>query len=187
MRCNNCGAESPEDGRFCPQCGVQLVKAGAAPPPLPTAPPPGPPPLPPAGATAVQPAGVGARCVEGFIDLVIMFVIGYVLAMLTGQTTRDGYHLHGLPALLWWLAGFAYFAWFEGKAGATIGKMVVGLRVVKTDGADCDMRAAVIRTIVRPIDYFFMLGVVVMAFSKRNQRVGDMLADTVVVKAKARK
>jgi uncharacterized RDD family membrane protein YckC len=121
--------------------------------------------------------------VEGFIDLVILFVVGYVLAMLTGQTTHGGYHLHGLPAFLWWLAGFAYFAWFEGRTGATPGKMVVGLRVVKADGADCDMRAAVIRTVLRPVDYFFILGVFVMALSKRNQRLGDMLADTVVVRA----
>lgn len=44
--------------------------------------------------------------------------------MLTGGTTSEGFELTGLPALLSFVAAFAYYVLFEGLRGATIGKLL---------------------------------------------------------------
>jgi hypothetical protein len=47
-------------------------------------------------------AGKGMRVVEGIIDLVITFVILWVVASFTGQTTENGFNLTGAPARWVW-------------------------------------------------------------------------------------
>lgn len=191
--CPSCGSLGGVDQCFCHKCGFQFKK-DFSPPGHPA-----PSPLPPGQdekevfrrkngeGIALCPAGVGLRCVEGLIDIVILLILGYFFSLAAGQTTEEGFELHGAPAFLWWFAGFFYYGLFESKLGATPGKMALGLRVVKTDGSPCDSRAAIVRTVCRIVDHFLFIGVIIMLFSKRNQRLGDRLADTLVVTIKAMK
>lgn len=82
------------------------------------------------------------------------------------------------------IGALAYKFVFEGVYGYTPGKSVVGLVVVKSDGSDCTMGASVIRNILLFVDqlpFFYIIGIVLILFTDRNQRVGDLVGDTVVV------
>ncbi len=74
------------------------------------------------------------------------------------------------------LAGQEYFM------GQTIGKRLMRLRVVQTDGGRLTLANALIRNLVRVIDEdFLFVGLPLMLWSPRRQRLGDMAAHTIVV------
>ena len=85
------------------------------------------------------------------------------------------------------LLQFAYFILFEAFFAATLGKMVMGLRVVKADGSPYSWSSVIVRNLLRFIDalpVFYLIGLITVAVSKRNQRLGDMAAGTLVVRAR---
>src|SRR5712691_12035704 len=103
---------------------------------------------------------------------------------------RPGYYrFHvGGGHLLWpGLVSIAYFFVMEGFAGATLGKFVVGIRVVKEDGSKLDWSSAFIRNIARFVDAFpyflpYLVGAIsVWTSTQTRQRLGDRWAHSVVV------
>ena len=79
-------------------------------------------------------------------------------------------------------AWFNYFAICEWKWGQTIGKNATGMEVRSLDGADrLTFGQASIRNLLRIVD-FFGIGEVMIATSRRKQRLGDKAAKTVVVR-----
>lgn len=202
--CPSCGTKidagqqaSPEaDISRNPEASEIAASQEPAPPPIPQAeigpsqPTAAPPPIPQAETQqAVQEtdqslAGVGVRCVGALIDIVILFIIAYVFAGFTGHTTRDGFELRGLSAFIWWFFCIFYYIIFEGKLGATPAKMMLGLRIIKENGENCDTTAAIIRTVCRIVDHFLFIGLIIMMCSKRKQRFGDQVANTIVIKSR---
>jgi hypothetical protein len=87
------------------------------------------------------------------------------------------------------LASFAitvlYFTIMEGFFGATIGKFATGIRVVKEDGSKLDFPPALIRNLLRIIDaiFFYLVGAIFVWTSPLKQRLGDRVANTVVITA----
>jgi uncharacterized protein len=78
-------------------------------------------------------------------------------------------------------AWFNYFAFCEWRWGQTIGKNATGLEVRSSDGSErLTYGQASIRNVLRLID-FFVIGELMIASSKRKQRLGDKAAKTVVV------
>ncbi|MGO8917216.1 MAG: RDD family protein [Stellaceae bacterium] len=137
-------------------------------------------------------AGLGVRSLEGLIDLLVCFAILYGVAAITGHTTSDdgsiGFEMWGVPAVAGYVLCFAYYVVLEAMLGATIGKLVTKLRVVRErDGAPIDWRAAVIRNLFRLIDGFllYLVGFLTICFSSKRQRFGDMVAGTIVVRRAA--
>ena len=74
--------------------------------------------------------------------------------------------------------------------GRTLGKMALGLRVVRDDGGPITFRQALVRGLVglaleRPglvlLGFGPALGMIVAMFSARGKRIGDMAAGTVVL------
>ncbi|WP_425060401.1 hypothetical protein SCACP_10960 [Sporomusa carbonis] len=130
-------------------------------------------------------AGVGIRAAATVIDGFILMVTTAVMAVISG-TVDSSIQLDGLPYFYSLLLGFCYYSYFEGLHGATPGKLLCGLKVVKTDGFPCDLRAAVVRTICRIIDGLFgyLVGAVLVWTSTRNQRLGDRLTNTMVIRVK---
>jgi uncharacterized RDD family membrane protein YckC len=136
---------------------------------------------------AMEPVGVGRRAVAVLIDSILLFVVGYLLAIGTGQTSQSGFNLAGGPAFLWLGIGLAYFIVMEATRGATLGKLAMRLKVVKQDGTPMDWQASVVRNVLRLIDgfLFYLVGAIVVWVSKSRQRLGDMAAHTIVVSARA--
>jgi len=135
----------------------------------------------------MEAVGVGRRAVAVIIDGILLMVVGYALAMVMGGTSSTGFNLAGAPALLFFLIAFAYFTVMEKTQGATLGKKLMGLKVVRENGEPMDWGASVIRNILRLIDgfFFYLVGAIVVWVSKKRQRLGDMAAKTLVVRAGA--
>lgn len=202
--CDSCGRKINPGQIFCTSCGTRIetdktLPAQAGIPLQQQVPPFQPPPqsnIPPfysgspvkAGPVTQQEvrsvgAGVGARAVATIIDCVILMIISYILAAMSGSTNSGGFELTGGPFFLMCLIGLAYYMFFEGTRGATPGKMVVGLKVVKADGSKCDLGAAAIRTVLRLVDgfLFYLVAAIIVWTSPAKQRLGDRVANTLVV------
>src|ERR1043166_5517691 len=83
------------------------------------------------------------------------------------------------------LAGyFAFFEWIW--SGQTPGKRWMKLRVLREDGRPITFWEASVRNLLRTIDMmpvpFYSIGLISVFASNRDQRVGDMVAGTVVVR-----
>ena len=87
------------------------------------------------------------------------------------------------------LTYLAYFFLSEALWSRTPGKYFQGLVVVGADGSPCGWRAALVRTLLRVVEANPLLlgglpaGVAILT-SKRNQRLGDWAAGTLVVSAR---
>ena len=132
-------------------------------------------------------AGVGLRFVAWVIDLVALIALGYVIALATGNTTEEGFYLTGPLALLYFAAAFAYYIVLDAMIGATPGKLLTNLRVVKEDGARLDWSSSVVRNVFRLVDALplllpYLVGAILIWISEKNQRLGDRVAGTVVVR-----
>jgi uncharacterized RDD family membrane protein YckC len=79
---------------------------------------------------------------------------------------------------------FFFYAWvFESRWGATPGKLALGLCVTTEEGARPLARAALVRNLLRVLDELLLCplpGLVAMAATRRTQRLGDLLARTMV-------
>jgi uncharacterized RDD family membrane protein YckC len=92
------------------------------------------------------------------------------------------------------IATGAWLAWvvvndvlLQGTTGATVGKFVTGARVVRPDGGRPGIGKALVRTLLLIVDLISLilpLGLWVAMFSRGHRRIGDMAADTYVVKAR---
>lgn len=132
---------------------------------------------------------VGWRALALVIDTILLAVVAYVIAWLSGTTTKAGFELHGGPFFLLILIILAYYIVLEGLLGATIGKLILGLRVVKLDGSAIGWRASVVRNLLRFVDgiVFYLLGAILIWVSPLRQRLGDRLAGTSVIRLDARR
>jgi uncharacterized RDD family membrane protein YckC len=78
---------------------------------------------------------------------------------------------------------FAYFIFSEGLTGVTIGKLILGLKVLNISGDKITLHQSVIRNLGRLLDGLPMLnilGIISIARSPIKQRIGDKLAKTTV-------
>jgi uncharacterized RDD family membrane protein YckC len=135
----------------------------------------------------MEPVGVGRRAVAVIIDSILLMVVAYAIAAVTGGATSEGFHISGAPAFLWFAIALAYFIVMEKTSGATLGKRAMSLKVVKQGGEALDWQASIVRNILRIIDgfCFYLVGAIVIWVSKSKQRLGDMAAHTIVVSSRA--
>jgi uncharacterized RDD family membrane protein YckC len=89
-----------------------------------------------------------------------------------------------LAIFLIWTSYFVFFEWMWN--GQTPGKRWLRLRVIREDGRPITFWEATVRNILRLFDImpfpFYSIGLICVFISNRDQRVGDMVAGTVVVR-----
>lgn len=133
-------------------------------------------------------AGPYVRVLAYLLDFLIRIGIclgAYIILMLIGLVV--GFNVaQGLSMLLMFFLMFFYYIIFEaGKRGASPGKRAMGLRVVDTSGAPISWGQAFIRNMLRFADgmpfFSYGFGLLTTLLTKRFQRLGDLLANTVVV------
>ncbi len=137
-------------------------------------------------------AHLGSRFAALFIDSVIVLVLllagGIALALLLGGL--DWAMGENLGVALWIMAAFlliwGYRVFCEWVlTGKTLGKLLLGIRVIRADGLPIGLREAAIRNLLIAGDLApvpLPLGMFVASANARGQRLGDMAAGTVVVR-----
>jgi uncharacterized RDD family membrane protein YckC len=96
----------------------------------------------------------------------------------------------GVAILLWAVLSFSvitlYDVFFEVfKSGRTPGKRLNGLRVVRVEGHPVTFLTSAVRNVLRPLDFLpsgYLLGAIVILATQKNQRIGDVIAGTLVVR-----
>ena len=145
-----------------------------------------------AGDTDIVGARALAQIVDGIVSLVAFSLVAAGVGALLGGLASGhrsplatilavgpmamvlGSLVGGLvPVLLEW-------AW----NGETVGKRLVGIRVVSMDGGPVGLGAALTRNLLAAVDgaFFYLVGLAAMSTSSDRQRIGDRVAGTVVVR-----
>ncbi len=129
-------------------------------------------------------AGVGVRFVALFIDGVILTAMFFVYVAFLSLLSGGGFStsLQGASASFYFLIVASYFVLLEWKQGATIGKKAMKLHVEKIDGSPVTIGTSLARNVMRIIDGMFgyLVGAIAIWSSHRHQRLGDMVAGTIV-------
>lgn len=136
-------------------------------------------------------AGVLDRRAEAlFLDVIAVFAVLGVGGFVLGDLFVGG--AVGAFGTAWFavvfvtpVALFAYQIVFEGYYGRTLGKYARGIVVAQSDGSPVTWGGAVIRNLLRIVDALpvaYLLGIVVSFTREDNGRLGDVVADTVVVR-----
>jgi uncharacterized RDD family membrane protein YckC len=130
----------------------------------------------------LQLAGLGSRFMAQLLDLLIKAVSILLIALTLSVAGLTGVAIM-LPAFF--LVVYAYDVVFETFAnGRTPGKMAARLRVVRVGGEPVDFMSSAIRNVLRLIDGIpmsYIPGVISILATKRNQRLGDLAAGTIVI------
>jgi uncharacterized RDD family membrane protein YckC len=123
----------------------------------------------------------------GLVYLVVILLVSLVgggLASLNQLDTDDFMSIYGstvtILLLLFPVIWFLYFFIFEGTFGATPGKAVSHLRVIKIDGGRISWGQAAVRALLSLFEYN-LIGAIAIWSTKYKQRIGDLLARTLVV------
>lgn len=96
--------------------------------------------------------------------------------------------VHDFDGLTWLFGALAVvYIVYQGLAGASLGKLAFGLRIVRSDGSRAGVGASAIRTVLWIIDAITcavpVLGGILILTTRGHRRVGDMAAGTYVVSA----
>jgi uncharacterized RDD family membrane protein YckC len=134
----------------------------------------------------------GRRIVATIIDGIVLGAIFSGLREVFGlpPTARAGIFdvtgLSGRASLAWAVVVALYYIVLEGFFGRTVGKLVTGIKVIReSDGRVPGVGNAFLRTLLRLVDGFasYLVAMIVVVNSSRRRRLGDMAANTLVVRA----
>jgi uncharacterized RDD family membrane protein YckC len=152
-----------------------------------------------AARTAVAPPFVGthedvhvtgrrvlATVVDGLIfgGLYTVMVILFGSVATVGSANWNG-SMPALPTAIYGLIIVLYYILLEGYLGQTVGKMLLGIKVVREDNGEVPgLAGATIRTLLRIVDGIssYLVAFITVLISGKNQRFGDMAAHTLVVR-----
>jgi uncharacterized RDD family membrane protein YckC len=137
-------------------------------------------------------AGAGSRFVAGLLDGVLVgagylvLVLAVLIAMRFDGGSVSGFLIGALSSGSL-LVVIAYHLLFHALShGQTPGKRAMGLRVMSADGHPATLFQLVVRALVWPIDVLLPvplpIGLTLIAATERHQRLGDLAANTLVVR-----
>ncbi|MGA6947812.1 MAG: RDD family protein, partial [Solirubrobacterales bacterium] len=128
-------------------------------------------------------AGFWRRALAASLDnLTWLFGVLFIFGSLPINPDHVSGTATGVGVLVVLSLWFNYFAFCEWRWGQTIGKNAFGIEVRSLDGAErLTFSQASARNLLRLID-FFVIGEVMIVADGRRQRLGDKVANTVVVR-----
>ena len=137
-------------------------------------------------------AGLGSRGMALLVDTVIQLVVVIVVLIATSLISPDlsrywvtaGKWMTAAIILLMFCLYWGYFAIFEVFwNGQTPGKRQARIRVITASGRPITVFEAIARNFLRAVDsqLLYIVGAIAIAVDKKNRRLGDMVAGTVVI------
>jgi uncharacterized RDD family membrane protein YckC len=139
-------------------------------------------------------AGIGNRlyallidylCLGGIIAFLVMLwgLLAYNLAQFWANDGKGQLWLMAVQLLLIFAAYVGYFVVFETLwQGQTPGKRWTKIRVIREDGRPVGLTEATLRALLRPVDDWLYVGAIMIIFDRRERRLGDWLAGTLVIR-----
>lgn len=124
------------------------------------------------------------RIVAFIADFIIYLLIFLLFLFLWGNPNYEGngYEVTGFPAFFLFLIGIMLWPISESMFGQTIGKRLVGIRVLNGENhKHLSFGQAFIRFIFGCVDIILFIGLIVASTNKENKRIGDYVAKTVVI------
>lgn len=138
-------------------------------------------------------AGVASRTIAELLDLGVQFAALLVIFVLVALLASAGGAAEVVGVVLSLLGVFLVLVGYPAVMetfwnGRTLGKAAMGLRVVTREGAPERFRHAAIRAMLGLIEIYLFLGipaVISIVTSRRDQRLGDLVAGTLVLRQRA--
>lgn len=137
---------------------------------------------------------IGAYLLDMLIQMLILFLV-YLVFMMSGGLddgpisagTADEFRFAAAAFLylIYFFFQWGYFTFFEiFRDGQSPGKRAMRISVIKSNGDPLDVPVIVLRNLLRAVDSFptlHLLGGFVSIIDKKSRRLGDIVADTIVV------
>jgi uncharacterized RDD family membrane protein YckC len=132
-------------------------------------------------------AGLASRFIAEIVDAtLILLIVGAMIAVAAVAGGTAGLVILSVAVGGLMLISVLYHVAFEVlAAGRTPGKRANGLRVVMDGGGPVGVRASAVRNLIRLLEgppLFYVPAVVSILATRRNQRLGDLAAGTLVVR-----
>jgi len=134
---------------------------------------------------AQLPSRAMAITVDIAVQLMLIAAAGWLLGLLASHGS-DSATVEGLGVALLVLILVGYpLVWETLTGGRSLGKLAVGLRVVRDDGGACHVRQSLVRALFAVVEIWMLAGIPAITssmLSSRGKRLGDLAAGTVVVR-----
>lgn len=142
-----------------------------------------------------QLAGLGSRAAAFIIDQLLLMIGNAIIlvilfVVMKGLDSTPLFMLENtlpiaIAILLLFVLNWGYFFAFEFfSGGRTIGKKIVGIRVIQDNGHSITLLSSFIRNLMRIVDSLpasYFLGIIMIFFHPAHKRLGDLVAGTMVV------
>ncbi|TXC90300.1 RDD family protein [Metabacillus litoralis] len=143
-----------------------------------------------------QPAGLGSRTAALLIDHLILTIVSVLILIGTFILMYDMpvefifmYEFYSYPfaitIIVLFVLNWGYFFALEFfYGGKTLGKKMIGIRVIQDNGHSLTLLSSFIRNLLRIIDTLpanYLLGMIMIFFHSKHKRVGDIVAGTIVI------
>ena len=160
----------------------------------------------------VELAGIEQRLLAVLLDLVILMSYFVLMLALINIIFTTSYNNFSEQYFSFWFILFILLVYLPFSLytplmeyftkGQTIGKMALGIRVTKVNGENAKFKDYFTRWLFRPYEVYilmfalggvlafvasFFFDTLISAISSKNQRIGDFMANTVVVRKKPKK
>jgi uncharacterized RDD family membrane protein YckC len=131
------------------------------------------------------PAGLGRRFLAVLVDALCATALASALSLPASALLPRG-HAAALFLTTSFAIGWGWHVFFEVyRHGRTPGKQLLGLRVVDGRGLPLSLEQALVRNVIRALDFlplFYGLGALISQLDRRRRRLGDLAADTLVIR-----
>lgn len=150
-----------------------------------------------------QLAGLGSRAAAVIIDYSILTIVNiviflsFIFMMHGGSESFFFFSLNaesffsGIVIIILFLLQWGYFVFMEYfTGGRTIGKKIIGIRVIRENGHGITFLSSIIRNLLRIIDilpFGYFIGMVMVFFHPKHKRIGDLVGGTIVVHERKKK
>lgn len=121
------------------------------------------------------------RILSAVIDILIFLVVFYIFILFFGEHKKDKIFVTGFPAFILFIITFILYPLSEIYSGQTIGKRIVNIKVVNHHYQQISFSEGLLRFVLSIIDMFFLIGLFLIIFTKKRQRIGDIIAKTLVI------
>jgi uncharacterized RDD family membrane protein YckC len=133
----------------------------------------------------LEPAGAGSRFLAILIDAAIVMAISATIFKIFATFLPSGVATAIFVTVNFFLT-WAWHLWFETRRqGRTPGKRALKIRVIDARGLPVSLHQSLVRNITRVLDFvpaFYGAGAIAVMASRSRRRLGDIIADTLVVR-----